>query len=577
MANEALKLHLSSALSGYAGGQIRLEDVVDSVGYAPVMDSLIDLSVTESQPDMNVPTAAFLNALSPKSKGLMLTSALLSDNERLYKPLHSDICNHLGEMYAQDLTSLLGGEHARDGLVEMTRRACHDSGSLEHLNTGFSRICASVYPSGLLENTKTEIAESRWVEKNRAESRDFLTMVSAAPEAMDVQSLKTKPLTLFLSKGLKLGVVAVVAAAFGAGLTMTGIYASGFANTASGFGAVNLKERPTIETVISKDKVAERKIVQYGEFDGIKLVEKYANNQINRTLKGTIASFTADRIVGRAEITKPGEASDEALCIVSHHQTAPVTQDGNFYKFSNLPGVIVDKNLWNFLVTSHETGHCFFQIDNSNGGARELDQFEQAYETSLEEVYGDLVASLDYMRETGTNALYTDFLRPMRMSTVEDVEHQTAWALDEIFTQIDPAAIHLKSKEEIPQIAKFLIEKNFMAKDGSYYPGNMHNRAVESQSSPAVRALWSELIASWKTHHQRYADPLVVKLSTDIQTTMSQHYAKYTGVAPQEAIDSAMAGYKELAATYKLKPVETVQVAKAQVSKPLDSLLSAYL
>jgi hypothetical protein len=238
---------------------------------------------------------------------------------------------------------------------------------------------------------------------------------------------------------------------------------------------------------------------------------------------------------------------------------------------------VVDKNLWDFLVESHETGHCFFQIDNSNGGARELDEFQKAYETSLEEVYGDLVASLDYMRETGTNGLYTEFLRPIRMSTVEDIEHKTAWALDEIFTQVDPAAIHLKSKGEIPQIAKYLIEKNFMAKDGSYYPGTMRHNDVQAQSSPAMKALWNELIASWKIDHKRYDDPLVIKFATDIQTTLSQHYAKYTGVAPREVIDSAMSGYKELATNFNLKPVETVQVTKAQVSKPLDSLLSAYL
>jgi hypothetical protein len=569
MVNEALKLHLSGALSGYAVGQVRLEDVVDSAGYSPVLASLVDLSATASHPEINYPSLEFMNALSPKSKGMMLTSALLTDNERLYKPLHSGINNHLGEMYAQDLTSLLGGEHARDGLVEMTRRACHDIGSLEHFNSGFSRICASIHPGLSLTSVKTEISESQWVDKNRAESRDFLTMVDSAPASVDVEALKDKPLTLYLKKGLKLGVVAAVLAS----ITLGGIYATGFANTTSGFGLVDLQSRPTIETVLSKDKVSERKIVQFGEFDGIQMVKNYARDH---TLQKSIDSFTADKVGGLAQMVEPGEASESALCIVHHHQIAPVTKDGNFYKFSNMPEMLVDKNLWDFFMKSHEGGHCFFQLDQPGAGDRDLSDMQLAYQRSLEETFGDLVASLDYMRETGTNDLYTDLIRPMRISTVNDYAHKTAWALDEIFPQIDPAAIHMKTKEEIPEIAKFLMEKNFMAKDGTYFPGELRLNS-DTMFTPAVKAMWSEISATRKMLFKRTDDPLAMKLAEDIHTTMENHYSRYTGVASQADVDASIAVYKDMAADYNLKPVETVQVAKAQVSKPLDSLLSAYL
>lgn len=569
MASEVLKLHLSNMMDGYAAGQVRLEDTVDLTGYDPVLDSLVALSAAASHPNLNYPTAEFLSALSPKSKGMLLTSALLTDNERLYKPLYSGINHHLGEMYAQDLTSLLGGEHARNGLVEMTKRACQGIGSLEHINTGFSRICASVTPGASLENTKTGIAESQWVEQNLVESRDFLTMVNSTPADLDVESLKTKPLDFYLKKGLQLGSVLVVMGS----VAMAGIFATGFANNTSKIGFVDLQTRPAIETLVSKDKVIERKVVQYGEFDGIRLVGDYANRQ---TLKGSWDSFSADWVTGRARTTIAGEVSDNALCIVSHRQHAPVSQDGNFYKISDLPELIVDKNRWDFFLESHETGHCFFQPDNSNGGARELDDVQLAYQSSLKEIYGDLVASLDYMRQTGTNDLYIDLIRPLRMSTVADFDHKTAWALDVIFPQIDPAAIRLKSKEEIPEMAKYLMEKNFMAKDGTYFPGRLSQRQ-QTFDTPAVKALWTEITAARKIIFERYDDPQVIKYAEDIHGTMSQHYARYAGVAPQPVLDSAIAVYKEFATNFHLKPIEMPEVSKAAISKPLDSLMSSYL
>lgn len=54
-------------------------------------------------------------------------------------------------------------------------------------------------------------------------------------------------------------------------------------------------------------------------------------------------------------------------------------------------------------------------------------------------------------------------------------------------------------------------------------------------------------------------------MTSPAQYTLSQHYSKYTGVAPQEVIDSAMSGYKELVTNHNLKPVETVQASKTQV------------
>lgn len=569
-----LKANLTNALTSYATSKVYLEDIVDSAGYTTVIGGLIDLSNTSRLSDLEQPSNAFLSALSQKSKGLLLTSALLTDNKALYSPLYDAAAKDVSDLYSQDLTTLLGGNQAHAALFEMTKRACHDTNELEHFSAGLSRISAAVDPDKALAEVKSQISESCWVETNRSESRDFLTIVNAAPAELDLGTLKDGPLSRFLKTGMKLGTVAAVVI----GVGMTSLYGGGFAHKASTIGLVDLQARPTIETMVTKDQVTERKIIEYGEIDGPKLMAKYASVQIRTGVKGIVENYTDPGLTGVASITKPGEVSNEALCIVDHHQNAPVTRDGNFYQINNYPQLVVDKNLADFLVKSHETGHCFFQIDNSASGARQLTQLEGAYNQSLEEVFGDLVATLDYMRETGTNDLYTNFLRPMRVSSVPDLWHKTAWALDEIFKQVDPAAIHLKSKEEIPQIAKYLIEKNFMAKDGSFYPGEgLYVTGADKLDTPAVKALWGEINAARKMIYKRYHDPAVKQLGDDIQATMSAHYARYNGVAPKTSMASAMVGYETIKADFKLEPIVPVKAQQAQVSKPLDSMMNAFL
>jgi hypothetical protein len=120
------------------------------------------------------------------------------------------------------------------------------------------------------------------------------------------------------------------------------------------------------------------------------------------------------------------------------------------------------------------------------------------------------------------------------------------------------------------------MEKNFMTKDGTYFPGRL-SQHQQTFDTPAVKALWTELTAARKIIWKRYDDPQVIKYAEDIHTTMSQHYAKYTGVAPKAVVDSSLAVYKDFATLYNLKPIETPQVIKATISKPLDSLMSNYL
>lgn len=573
MANDALNLKLSGVLDGYAVRKIHLEEEVDASGYTPVMESLLSLAATRQNLVVENPSSEFLGSLSPKSKGLMLTSALLTDNAALYTPLYAEIETCLGEIYPQDLTSLLGGSQAPKALSEMTKRACQDMTILGTYNAGLNQIKASQAGDTALASIKADITDSAWVEKHPDETRNFLTLVDSVPETKEVETLKRGPLARFLIAGMKLGAVATVVA----GIGLTGIYGASFLKTASGIGYVNLDTRPAIESVMSKDKVEQHKIVRAGEFDGVKLFSNYLDKLQSKSIGDAVRSFNNDQTVGVAMLVEKGKLSDEALCIVSYEQTAPVSKDGHFSEFGDQAGMIVEKNLHDFFVKSHETGHCFFQVDNTDGGIRELEISQYRYQKSLEEIYGDLVAILDHMHETGTNDLYTNYLRPARISYVKDFDHKTAWALDIILPEIDPAAIQLKDKAEIPQIAKYLMEKHFMTKTGSYFPGEMRLAEERQIDTPAAMAMWMEILAARKLEMKHFEDKWAKKLTDDMQNSLAQHYAKYEGVASQETMDKAKAGYQTLAEKYNLKPLEVTEVAPAKLAKPQESILSRFL
>jgi hypothetical protein len=573
MANDALSLKLSGVLDGYAVRKIHLEEEVKASGYTPVMESLLSLAATQQNTIVENPSAEFLGALSPKSKGLMLTSALLTDNTALYTPLYAEIDKSIAEVYPQDLTSLLGGSHAPKALSEMTKRACQDMSILRTYNAGLNQIKASQTGDTALAHIKADITDSSWTEKHPNETRNFLTLVDAVPETKEVETLKRGPLARYLAAGLKLAAVATVMA----GVGLAAIYGGSFIKTSSGVGYVNLDTRPAIETVMSKDKVETRKILQAGEFDSKKLLGNYLEHLQEKSIGDALHSFNNDQTVGVAHLYEKGRLSDEAICIVSYEQTAPVSHDGHFSEFGDQPGMIVEKNLHDFFVKSHETGHCFFQVDNTDGGIRELDVAQYAYQRSLEEIYGDLVAILDYMHETGTNDLYANYLRPSRISYIKDTEHKTAWALDEILPDIDPAAIHMKDKTEIPQIAKHLMEKHFMNKNGSYYPGEMAAGTEKLIDTPASKAMWEEIRSARKLELKRFDDPRAQKLASDIHDSLAKHHAKYQGIASKSTMDKANAGYEIIAAKYNLKPLEIVEVAPAKLARQQESLLSRYL
>lgn len=571
-----MKQDIAQELQGYAVRQVRLEGLVDKVGYKPVIEGLTDLNLSGEHQHLFSPTPEFLDALSAKSKGLVLTSALLTGKEDLYPPLYSSAASFLGEMYSQDLPSLLGGSQAPSALSEMTIRATKAIGTLQDFSIGLTQISSARPTSSRLSEVCAYIASSVWVEAHPDESRGLMTLVNAASENMKIEPLKQNALGRYLKAGLKLASVAGVLA----GIGLAGLYGGSFVHISGNVALVDLSTRPTIETKIAHGKTEQRKIVKFGEIAGFGMAKLYNELITSQTIEEAVDSFSSNDRVGYARLIDKGAYSEDGLCVVETHQVAKVSADGNFYLFRDSSSVISDKNMAEFYVKSHEVNHCFNWFDITEGGTENASGFELMYGQSLNEISSDLAAILDYMRVGGEGDLYADYLRPRRLAGVHDMYHKTAWALDEILKDVDPAAMRLKTAEEIPQITRFLMEKHFMAKDGSFSPRRFSaSDGGTDVSSPAAKALWDELRAArWIMRGGgENTKALVSRYKQDIQSTISAQHSKYTGVAQADVMKAAADGYDELAKEYGLSPVEVVKVQKARIAKPMESMMSAFL
>jgi hypothetical protein len=544
-----------------------LERLVEQTGYASALTAFSSALQTESLD----PSEAFIETLSSKSHGVMLTSALIAERDSLYKPLYDKAGQHLAGFYSQDLPSLLGGDHAPAALYEMARRAQQSPQNLEDFEYGLTQIAASLKKGGALAGVKAEISSSAWVERHAEPARDLLKQVNVAPAAMKLGMLKDGALGRYLKAGLKLG----AASAILAGLGVASIFGSNMLQSTDSISFVDISSRPVIETAHAFGKTETRRILSYGEINSAKVADFYLSWTMGQSIGDATKSLVSNMRVGIAFRTEKGEAGDEALCIVQTHQVAPVSADGSFYLFEDRPSAIADKNYADFYTQSHEADHCFNYFDAKENGTTDPGLYDNLYQSSLNEISSDLAAVLDYMRVTGKADIYTDCIRPYRIVSVNDLPHKTAWALDVILKDVDPVAISKKDKEDIPKITRFLMEKHFMAKDGSFSPGALSSRGSAELDKPAAQALIQEIVAARTLKQERYPE-LTARLKGDIQSTISYQHAKYAGVASQDVLAAAADGYSKLASDYKLDPLQTVTVKKAEVSPPLESFVTAY-
>ncbi|WP_274644654.1 hypothetical protein [Pseudomonas serbica] len=589
MSSERIRQGISQAITGYQAQFVELERIVDAEGYQPTLNGLNDASQGQelsgfwaeldlTNPDGLGSDQAFSSCLSIKSKGLLLTSSLMTGNAPLYRSMCTSVKDDIKSLYSQDLYSLLSDEFAPQALSEMTARASRDVNELGLYNTSLQTIVASVAPTDPLASIKNEIVSSQWVDQYPDESRDLLTMINEAPENVDTAALKSNPLKKFLANGLKL---AATTAAIGV-MAMAGLWGANLVQKAENVAYVDLSARPTIETSIGSGKFEKHKIVNYGEFDSTQLLHHYMNVESAKSMKESFDSLSQSNRSGFSTQVDKGILSDEAVCLVQHKPIADVSVDGNFYEFHDDDPTITDKKYADFMVKSHEAGHCFFfpEIDDKDEvkdqALHNQSSSRGRYNYSLVEVAADLTAVVDYMRLNGNADIYNDYIRPRRLVAIKDSWHRTAMALDIVISQIDPVAMQNKTPKEVPDVVRFLMEKNFMAKDGSYNPGVLSGSGRIGLEQPAAKALWHDVLGSIHFGFERESE-YTIKLGEEITNTFSEHVAKYQGVAPAGVIADAKAGYARIAEKYKLEPLKEVSAPQAKLAKPMESMMNAFL
>jgi hypothetical protein len=584
MSTDRIRQDISLAITGYKTQFVALELIVDAEGYQPTINGLNDASkgpeLSEFWDELDGLGAGqtFASSLSIKSKGLLLTSSLITGNAPLYRSMCDSVKDDVKGLYSQDLYSLLNDEFAPLALSEMTTRASRDFNELSFYNTSLRTIAGSVAQTDPLTSVKNQIVSSQWVNQYPDESRDLLILVNEAPESVDTAELKSNPLKKFLANGLKL---AITTAAIG-GVAMAGLWGANLIQKSENIAFIDLSTRPAIQTSIGSGKFEQHKIVNYGEFDGTQLLHHYVNVESTKSMGESFDALSKSDRSGFSTQVDKGVLSDEAICLVQHKQLADVSADGNFYEFHDADPTITDKKYSDFMAKSHETGHCFFfpEIDDKDEvkdqALKNHTTSRGRYNYSLVEVAADLTAVVDYMRLNGNADIYNDYIRPRRLVAISDSWHRTAMALDIVISQIDPVAMQNKTAKEVPEVVRFLMEKNFMAKDGSYNPGVLSSSGRIGLEQPAAKALWHDVLGSIHFGFDRESE-FTIKLGGEITNAFSEHVSKYQGVAPAEVIADAKAGYARIAEKYKLAPLKEVSVPQAKLAKPMESMMKAFL
>lgn len=152
---------------------------------------------------------------------------------------------------------------------------------------------------------------------------------------------------------------------------------------------------------------------------------------------------------------------NERLCMIAHEQPSDrLHQDFYIDPTRNIPS-LMPRNYADFFIKSHEAIHCSFYYQRPD----ESVEINEIY-TSLSEVAADLGAIIDYMRITGDDNIYDDFVRPLRMGNLADHSHKTAWALDEILKDVSPSAMRKKDRQDIPDIVASLMQEHMLDEDG---------------------------------------------------------------------------------------------------------------
>jgi hypothetical protein len=353
---------------------------------------------------------------------------------------------------------------------------------------------------------------------------------------------------------------------------------------------VDLNARPDIVSNVGDGHERHFKIVKFGEAGDPTLSGQVYAEAARKTeaLQGLPHHF----LKGSASVMSKGRFSlEHDVCLVNHVQDEATSRDGHYYLFSNDSPVLYNKQYVDFFTKSHEGTHCFFMIGfpqkyvNPQNFEQQHVQgdFYKRYEnyvSSFREISGDLGVVLDYMRQTGTKDIYTDFIRPWRVSAVGVSNHRTAWALDIILKDIDSHDLQRKSAKEIPEIVGHLLDKHFMGKDGSYFPDALPiDGSKLSIDKPAAKALYDEILADMQMSKAlpQVDTALVTRLKADIHDCVSRNISSYAKTGNPEAVGLAMNLYGLLVKDYGLAKLSfSLSTEPAKEPQKVSSFIDSY-
>lgn len=353
----------------------------------------------------------------------------------------------------------------------------------------------------------------------------------------------------------------------------------------------DLSLRPTITSTLGSGQSRQLKIVEFGEVADIPMaIDLYREAELIKQAK---AKYPNRFLTGQAALIDKGKFSpDFDVCLVNHFQDELRSDDGQYYLFVDDSPVLYSRRYVDFFTESHEVEHCFFMVKFPEK-YKPMEQFEKShvksglyarynnYVMSLKEVAADLGAILDYMRQTGTNDLYTEFLRPFRVSALGVSNHKTAWALDVVLQDIDTSAIRRKGAGEIPAMVDHLMEKHFMGADGTFFPNTLPiDGSPLGIDKPAARALYAEILADMQINGNiPFTAPADTdKLARDVHQSVSRNISSYSKVAPPEAVALAMRLYENLANKYDLTKLKfSLSANPAKAPQQVSSFASEFL
>lgn len=228
----------------------------------------------------------------------------------------------------------------------------------------------------------------------------------------------------------------------------------------------------------------------------------------------------------------------DTICMIAHEQSQNRIIDDFYIDPDNQIPAMLPRHYVDFFVKSHEAGHCSFWVKAPDDNILLKDIY-----TSVNEVAADLTAMIDYMRVTGNDDAYNDYIRPFRVGSVGMTTHKTAWALDVILKDINPSVMQGKEPSEIPEIVNYLMNKHIMKDDMS---GIDMDKKATRQIVMEVSAARDIISGSVDLTDER----TVNKLKKDASTTVFRQIQRYATVVDnpqliQYHIDSLQASMND--------------------------------